>query len=71
MLQKIRDDLSLECPGFRILCPTKWTIYANTLKSIFDNWTAMNSVWIISLDEKLDPEIRGRITEVQAQMVKF
>ena len=71
MLQKIRDDLSLECPGFRVLCPTRWTVRANTLKSILDNWTAINSVWTISLGEKLDPEMRGRIIGVQAQMVKF
>ena len=71
MLQMIRDDLSLECSGFRVLCPTRWTVRANILKSILDNWTAINSVWTISLGEKLDPEMRGRIIGVQAQMVKF
>ena len=71
MLQKIRDDLSLECPGFSVLCSTRWTVRANTLKSILDNWTAINSVWTISLGEKLDPEMRGRIIGVQTQMVKF
>ena len=71
MLVKIRDDLSLECLGFRVLCFTRWTVHANTLKSILDNWTAINSVWTISLEEKLNPEIRGRIIGVQTQMVKF
>ena len=51
MLKKIRHDLSLECPGFRVLCPTRWTVCANALKSILDNWTVINSVWTISLEE--------------------
>ena len=71
ILQKIRDNLSLECPGFRALCPTRWTVSANTLKSILDDWTAINSVWTISLGEKLDPEMRGRIIRFQAQIKKF
>lgn len=37
----------------------------------FNNWTALNSVWISSLEEKLDPEMRHRITGVQAQMEKI
>ena len=49
----------------------QWTVRANTLKSILDNWTTINSVWTISLGEKLDPEMRGRIIGAQAQMVKF
>ena len=28
-------------------------------------------MWTISLGEKLDPEMRGRISGVQGQMVKF
>ena len=31
----------------------------------------INSAWTISLGEKLDPDMRGRITGVQAEMVKF
>ena len=70
-LQNIPDGLSLECSGFRVLCPTRWTVRANTLKSILDNCTATNSVRTISLGEKLDPEMTGRIIGVQVQMVKF
>ena len=69
ILQMIWDDISLECPGFRVLCPTRWT--ANTLKSILDNWTAINYMWTISLREKLDSEMRSSIIGVQAQMVTF
>ena len=62
MLKKIPNDFLLECPGFRVLCPTRWTVL---------HWTAINSAWTISLAGKLDPEMRGTITGVQAEMVKF
>lgn len=68
IFQKIWDHFSLECLGFSVLRPAKC---ARTLKSILDNWIALNSVWISSLEEKLDPEMRHRITEVQAQMEKI
>ena len=40
MLQKIRKDISLEYPGFRVLCPTRWTVRAESMKIILDNWVA-------------------------------
>lgn len=71
MLQKSRDDLLLECLGFRVLCPTRWTTRVNTLKSNLNKWTAINCVWTIFLEENLDSEMKGRIIGVQAEMVKF
>ena len=52
------------------LFPTRWTVRANTLKSILGNWITINSVKAISLEAKLDSEMRGRIIGVQAQIVK-
>ena len=62
MLQKIPNDFSLESSGFRVLCPTRWTVL---------HWTGINSAWTIPFGEKLDPEMRGRITGVQAEMVNL
>ena len=41
MLQKIRKGISLEYPGFRALCPTRWTVRAESKKIILDNWVAL------------------------------
>ena len=62
MLQKIQKDISLEYPGFRVLCPTRWTVRAESTKSILDNWVALQQVWDESLDGNLEPEIKDRIT---------
>ena len=64
MLQKIRKDISLEYPGFIVLCPTKWTIKAESMKNILDNWVALQQVCDESLNEILDAEIKGRIIGV-------
>ena len=38
MLQKIQKDLSLEYPGFRVFFLTRWTVRADSVKSILNNW---------------------------------
>ena len=37
MLQEIREDISLGFPGFGVLCPTRWTVRAESMKRILDN----------------------------------
>ena len=71
MLQKIRKDISLEYQGFRVLCPTKWTVKVESMKGILDNWVALQQVWDESLDGNLEPEIKGRIIGVKSQMNTF
>ena len=45
MLQKIQKGMSLEYPGFRVLCPTRLTVRAESMKSILDNWVALQQMW--------------------------
>ena len=71
MLQKIQKDISLEYPGFRVLCPTRWTVRAESMKSILDNWVALQQVWDESLDGNLEPEIKSRIIGGKSQMITF
>ena len=66
MLQKIRKDISLEFPGFRVLCPARWTVRAESMKRILDNWVALQQVWDESLDRNLEPEIESRIFGVKS-----
>ena len=71
MLQKIRKDISLEYPGFRILCSTRCTVRAESMKSILDNCVALQQVWDESLYGNLELEIKGRIIGVKSQMNTF
>ena len=45
MLQKIQKSVSLEYPGFRVLCPTRLTVRAESTKSILDNWVGLQQMW--------------------------
>ena len=53
------------------LCPTRWTARASCFQRILDNYAALLQDWTISLDEKLQSDIRGRIIGRQAQMNTF
>ena len=53
------------------LCPTRWTVHARCFQRILDNYAALLQEWIISIDGKLQSDIRGRIIGCQAQMNTF
>lgn len=69
--QKLKGELQPGSPGVRVLCPTRWTVRADALKSILDNFTVLQELWELSYDESRDTEIRARIQGVAAQMSKF
>ena len=56
---------------FEKIYPTRWTVRAESMKSIFNNWVALQQVWDKSLDGNLEPEIKGRIIGVKSQMNIF
>ena len=64
-------DRLLKYPGFRVLCPTRWILRAESMKSILDNWVAVEKVWDESLDGNLEPEINFRIIGVKSHMNTF
>ena len=41
------------------------------MKSILDNWVALQQIWDESLDGNLEPEIKSRIIGVKSQMATF
>ena len=58
-------------PGIRVLCPTRWTVRANSLASIVSNYSALQSTWEEAVDLVRDSETKARINGVSAQMRKF
>ena len=71
MFDELKKQLTPETPGFRVLCPTRWTVRAASLKSILDNYTVMQELWDAALETGLDAEVRSRITGVKAQMENY
>ena len=56
---------------FDKLCVTRWTVCANCLKKIIDNYEPLLKLWKESLEEKLDAETKSRIIGCKKQMECF
>ena len=59
--QKLKQELAPDTPGFRVICPTRWTVRAASLQSVLDNYEVLLGVWAESEDGHLDSYIRARI----------
>ncbi len=68
ILKKNQDDVKVGSPGIRMLCPTRWTVRAEALSSITENYGALEMTWDVAMDETLDTEMEARIGGVSAQM---
>lgn len=71
MFTKLKTELSPETPGFRVLCPTRWTVIPDSLLSVANNYTALQSTWEESLESRLDTEVKALVVEVKVQMATF
>ena len=71
LFREIKDQLAPDCPGVRVLCPTRWTVRADSLKSIVTNYTAFDELWDSASTLVRDTEMIARIRGVAAQMKVF
>ena len=73
-LEQIQKSMSAEeknFSGIRLLCPTRWTVRAESMKSILDNYPTLQELWTWSIENCSDTEMKARIRGVQAQMQRF
>ena len=70
--QKIKNELAPSEPGFRTLCPTRWTVRADSLASIRANYSVLqNSLESFSQMARGDMENTARIQGIAAVMETF
>ena len=43
-VEKLKAELAPETPGFRVLCPTGWTVRAASLQSVIDSWIPLQEL---------------------------
>ena len=67
----IKMEMAADTPGLRVLCPHRWTVKAESLKSILDNYDALRETWEISISNIKDTEMKSRIIGVSTQMETF
>lgn len=71
LFQSIKADMSPDTMGFRVLCPTLWTVRNETFNSIIKNYEIMLELWDTILTESPDSETRARVNGVASQMKTF
>ena len=69
--ETLKSQLAPNNPGFRTLCPTRWTVRATSLNSIYQNYNVLKEFWDDARGFSVDSESRARIIGVQAQMSQF
>ena len=57
--------------GIRKFCPTRWTLRGGAIKSILENYDVLNQLWEECLEERLEPDVKGRTIGVRAQMSQY
>lgn len=58
-------------PGIRILCPTRWTVEADTMKSIIAMYGVLQECWTEALAVTNHTETKVRVICVQFKMLQF
>ena len=71
IFQRIKDKAASGSPGVRILCPTRRTVQAEALRSIAENYQALQLTWDAAKEAMKDTEMSAQIGGVAAQMEKF
>ncbi len=67
----IKDELSPSSPGIRVMCPTRWTVKADTLQSIVSNYSTLQELWDQAVEIVHDSDTTARIGGIAAQMKLF
>ena len=60
---KAKSDSNLESKtiGIQILCPTRWTVRADSLLSIIENYSVLHNTWNKALEISRDTDTKARI----------
>ena len=58
LFDKVKKDICRGTTGFRVLCPTRWTVRAASLSSVIENYAIFQELWSEFLDCTKDTETR-------------
>ena len=51
MLSQLKEEMGSDAPGVRTLCPTRWTVRAESLYSILANYDHILLLWETGVHE--------------------
>ena len=71
IFNRLKDEISPGTVGVRVLCPTRWTVRADSMLSIIRNYSVLQGLWDEAVQIVHDSETLARIGGVAAQMKLF
>ena len=71
IFKRLKEEMASDSPGIRVLCPIRWTVKAEALKTILDNFNVLLELWDELLEVIRETEMKARIQGVAAQIKKF
>ena len=67
MLCELKGEIGSDASSVRTLCPTRWTVHAESLASILSNYGNIQLLWETVVHATSDTEIKVRIQGVASQ----
>ena len=71
LFKNIKGEIAPDSPGVRVLCPTRWTVKADSMKSIIQNYEVLMEVWDKACEIIKDTQTIARIRGIASQMITF
>ena len=71
LFKNLKEEFSPDTVGFRILCPTQWTVRNETFNSVLQNYSTWLELWEAIVNDKPDSEVRARVNGIDSQMKTF
>ena len=65
------EDKDPSSISIQTICPTRWTMRGDLIESIIIHYNSFEILWEECLETNLQPDVKGRIIGVQAQMQQF
>ena len=69
---RLKEELALDDPGFRMLCPTRWTVCLKSLRSVLQNYVVLQqSLGTFAELARHDMEMSAKVNGISFQMDTF
>ena len=69
LFQQLTNEIAPDNHGVRVLCPTRWTLQADTMSGIIHDYAVLQQLWdqaaIIAHDIEVIAHIRGIATQME------
>ena len=71
MLRELKMEIDSDVPSLRTMCPTRWTVRADSLASMIVNYDNIQLLWETAIRATSNTEMKARIQGMKSEMQCF